>query len=232
MTDAGPWPTTDRDEWGRHGTTGGPHGSFARRYAGPLALVARRVLGVDPERALDLAHDFVLAQVGRQERNLAPVFDQWCPDRGPFRNYLFRSFMNFCADLRRREARLAAAPLDDAPEPATLDRDHERWVVREHVAHVRARVLAMDATRLGLRPSTLADVRRYLELRWPAELDREPPGHAEVAAALGLEAERARYVREQAARVVVEALRADLHAEGLEPDGEELLRAVARQFLS
>ncbi len=71
-----------------------------------------------------------------------------------------------------------------------------------------------------------------MDRSWPTELDREPPDHADVAAALGLEAERARYVREQAARVVVEVLRADLLAEGLEPDGEELLRAVARQFLA
>lgn len=235
MTDAGHWPTTDRDGWGSNGTTGGDHGSFARRYSGPLARVARRALGVDGDRALDLAHDFVVAQVSREARGRAPVFDMWAPTLGPFRNYLFRAFMNYCIDVRRRESRrppeVATTPIDEVAEPVH-DEEYERWVVREHVAHVRARVLETPPARLGLRAATARDVLHYLELRWPADLDREPPDHAAVIAELGLDPERGRYVREQAARVVVEALRADLHAEGVEPDGDALLRGVARAFLA
>lgn len=230
QSDAGSWPPTDRDQWGAAGTTGGVHGSFLKRYLRPLALVARRAVGVTAAEAEELAVAFVGEQVEREARGAAPVFDAWDPQRGRFRDYLFVSFRNYC---RRSLARDAAARLDgelSADEVAAASEDLGRWVAREHLNHARA--LLRERIERAVRPSRRERLLCYLAERWPERLEVEPPTEAQIALRLGLTRSQVERDRRELLAQIPFALAAQVHREGLSDRQARLTLEQCRRYLA
>lgn len=228
--DASSWPPTDRDQWGAAGTTGGVHGSFAKRYLRPLALAARRALQVSAGKAEELAQGFVAEQVLRTDRRAAPVFEAWDPQRGRFRDYLFVSFRNYCLRALTREATAGSADELSGEEVAAASDDLGRWVAREHLNHARA--LLRERIERVVRASRRERLLRYLAERWPEQLEVDPPTEEEIAERLGLTRSQVERDRRDLREQIPFALAAQLHREGLSDGEARLTLEQCRRYLA
>jgi RNA polymerase sigma-70 factor (ECF subfamily) len=112
----------------------GAPAEFERLYAEHFAFVWRnlRRLGVAPASLDDAAQDVFLVVHRRQAEIRA----------GALRPFLFSVVRRVAADHRRSLGRHDAAPLDEAPEPASGAPDPERGLERAEAARLVHRVLA------------------------------------------------------------------------------------------
>lgn len=179
------FPQTDITRgWGRNGTEGGPHESFYKRYRTPLERFARfKFPGASPQSIQDWVQGFFAREIERDRSGETPIFERYAPGaqhQRKFRNYLASAFWRYSRDEYEKEARRRGVPLDDSPELADGDNDEfERLVARDFLNSLRRRVLAEleDAAE-----------RAFFELKWPADIDAEPP--SDTAIQQGLNAAR------------------------------------------
>lgn len=201
------FPKTDIDDgWGEHGTEGGPHASFFKRYHGPLARYARAKFKVDADRAEDLVSRYLTRQLER-DRARGSIFRLYDPEKGRFRSLLAVSFWRFARDELDKDLRQPPLFLGD-DEPGAEDDEFCRLVAREF----------FNALRRDIARGLADDERRVLDLQWPEDPAAEPAGKAAIERALGLSRARVRTIAARIADRFTYQLRRRIHAAGLSPD--------------
>jgi len=198
------------DAWGQHGTQGGPWASFVQRYQRPLALYARRRLGVDAELADELAARFVARELGREHDGQRPLFRLYDPNQGRFRSLLATAFWRFARDELAKEGRRRGVSLDAHPALGEVEADDEfcQLVAREFFEVVRARLS---------EGAESEDERAVLALKWPGGLEAEPLDNAGVERQLGLSRQRVRTCVNKIGERFVRELRRLAEQAGLAP---------------
>lgn len=194
------FPTTDLETWTDLGL-----GSFAKRYARPLVVLAQRSFHVDADRGSDLVQGFLLREVERDD----PVYALYDESHGhgvKFRTYLSRCFRNYCRDVLRRE-RNAPAQLRELPA-TEADAVFEQIALRDLLTTLRTRIVGET------EPGSLDA--RYMDLRWPVDFETEPLSDMEIARALELPRGQIRGIQRRLLKRVLFSIRQHVQDQGLE----------------
>ena len=200
------FPETDITKgWGQQGTEGGPFASFFNRYFNPLKRFAMIQWRLNDYDASELASGFLLRELERESAGKTPLFQQFNPLKGRFRNLLAKTYWRYCRDeIYRGKKRAESLPESwDGEEGASRLED---LVAREFLNTLRAEVT---------RSLEKQDEIRLFDLRWPKDLALDPATNSEIMQTLNMTRGRLRVINNKIADALIAAMHRHFHNAGV-----------------